>query len=106
MTFSNKVLVPYYLMSCFLYYKKNTNVLSDQEFDQLCHQLIDQWDNIEHPHKKFINKGDLVAQTGFNLKYPKIVQVAALGWQEEWDKKEEKTDIMESEVQDIEDLFI
>ena len=54
-------LVPYYLMSCFLYYEKNANVLSDPEFDQVCRRLDAEWDDIEHYHKDLIDREQLQA---------------------------------------------
>jgi len=49
-------LVPYYLMSSFLYYSAHpqwVSPLSDVEYDNLCKRLSDEWDSIEHPHKTF-----------------------------------------------------
>ena len=44
---------------------------------------LDNWDNIDHPHKKYIPKENLEAQTGYNLEFPNIVKESALGWLEE-----------------------
>jgi hypothetical protein len=76
-------LVPYYLMSSYLYYEKNTQVLTDKEFDSVCKQLLIKWDSIKHPHKSLINKDNLQAQTGYNLKFPSIVKQSALEWKRE-----------------------
>ena len=51
--------VALYLMSSYLYYKKDTNVLSDGDFDAICQRLLAEWENITHPHKKFLKKGSL-----------------------------------------------
>lgn len=73
--------VALYLMSSYLYYKKDTNVLSDGDFDAICKRLLAEWKNITHPHKKFLKKGSLKAGTGFNIKkYPTIVMSAAERW--------------------------
>lgn len=80
----DKQLVPYYLMSCHLYYEKNESVLSDKEFDDVCHRLVANWTKIKHPHKKLIKKGSIQAQTGYNNKnYPNIVKLSALQWLDE-----------------------
>jgi NAD-dependent DNA ligase len=94
-TMTDKQLIPYYLMSCYLYYVKNENVLNDKEFDELCQRLYEKWDLISHPHKKLIIKENLKAQTGYSIKFPTIVKVCAMEW-----LKEQKNKI------DIKDLFI
>ena len=50
------MLVPYYLMSCYLYYECDKNVLSDTQFDTLCKRLLDNWDSINHIHKHLIDR--------------------------------------------------
>jgi hypothetical protein len=96
--FPNKVLVPYYLMSSYLYYEKNTQVLTDAEFDKVCFLLHEKWDEIDHPHKKIIEKENLLAQTGYNIEYPNIVKLTSMDWSRDELLKEEK-------VTDLEDLF-
>ena len=75
-------LVPYYLMSSYLYYKKNKQVLTDDEFDTLCKRLLDEWDSIEHMHKHLITKEDLKAGTGYAIKYTNMIIGAAERWYE------------------------
>ena len=72
------MLVPYYLMYSYLYYEKDSPIISDAEYDTICKRLHDEWDNIEHYHKHIINKEHLVAGTGYSLKYPTIVKDSAL----------------------------
>jgi len=77
--------VPWFLMSCYLYYQKNTQVLSDEQFDMLCKRMLDNWKDIEHHHKHFIKKADLKAGTGFAInwrKVPTIVKSAAIRWKD------------------------
>ena len=72
------LLVPYYLISCYLYYKEDKAVLLDSEFDLVCQRLLDEWDDIVHWHKELINKDDLIAGTGYAIKnYPDRVKYAA-----------------------------
>ena len=75
--------VAFYLMSSYLYYERDTNVLSDGEYDTLCQRLLAEWKDITHPHKKFLKKGSLKAGTGYNIKkYPTMVKSAAMLWKE------------------------
>ena len=87
-------LVPIYLMSSYLYYKKGENVIrhlisqqslfiftSDGEFDMLCKRMLENWKQIKHRHKKLIKKKDLEAGTGYAIKkYPEIVMSSAERW--------------------------
>ena len=75
--------VAFYLMSSYLHYERDTNVLSDGEYDTLCQRLLAEWKDITHPHKKFLKKGSLKAGTGYNIKkYPTMVKSAAMMWKE------------------------
>lgn len=75
--------VALYLMSSYLYYRKDTNVLSDGDFDAICQRLLAEWKSITHPHKKFLKKVSLKAGTGYNIKrYPTIVMSAAEKWKD------------------------
>ena len=74
-------LVPIYLMSSYLYYRKDTSKISDGEFDMLCKGMLDNWKQIKHPHKRLIRKKDLEAGTGYAIKkYPTIVMSSAERW--------------------------
>ena len=74
-------LVPIYLMSSYLYYRKDESKLSDGEFDMLCKRMLDNWKQIKHPHKRLIRKKDLEAGTGYAIKkYPTIVISSAERW--------------------------
>jgi len=78
-------LVPYFLMSSYLYYRKDKAVLSDTDFDLLCKRILAEWKDIEHPHKKLVSKSALVAGTGFSIKkYPTIVMSSAEKWYSDW----------------------
>ena len=74
-------LVPWYLMASYLYYLKDISLLQDHEYDLVCKEILERWDNIDHSHKELISKDDLRAGTGFSLKeedYPAITKNAAL----------------------------
>jgi NAD-dependent DNA ligase len=73
------MLVPYYLMFSYAYYKENESLISDSEYDQICQDLITNWDNITHWHKPLLSLESLKAGTGYDIaKYPNRVVSAAL----------------------------
>ena len=72
------MLVPYYLMFSYAYYKENESLISDSEYDQICQDLITNWDDITHWHKRLLNLESLKAGTGYDIKYPNRVVSAAL----------------------------
>lgn len=79
----NKNPVPFYLMSCYLYYECDESVMSDDEFDELSRFILDNWKTIKHPHKRRIKKSDLEAGTGYAIKYTNMIRGAAHQWLKE-----------------------
>ena len=79
-------MVAIFCMSSYLYYEKNKSVITDREFDLLCKQLIKEWDNITHPHKRLISIDDLEAGSGYRIKYTNMIKDCA----EEWYKNTSK----------------
>ena len=71
------MLVPYYLMYSYAYYKENESLISDTEYDDICKQIIDKWDNITHWHKSLLTLDALKAGTGYDIEYPNRVISAA-----------------------------
>ena len=63
-------LVPHYLMACYAYYVLDAPLISDHLFDKITKRLISELDTLSHPHKHHITMDDLLAGTGFALKYP------------------------------------
>jgi len=61
-----------YLMCSYAYYVEDKPLVSDAEFDELAKELLENWDSVEHPHKRYITKGDLTAGTYLG-KYPSMV---------------------------------
>ena len=76
------MLVPHYLMSCYLYYECDKSVLSDAQFDDLCKKLLDNWDSITHMHKHLISKDALKAGSGYDITYTSMIKNASLNWYE------------------------
>ena len=69
------MMVPYYLMASYAYYKQDDPILSDAFFDNMGKTMLERWDDIAHFHKEYINKGDLEAGTYLG-KYPTRVEGA------------------------------
>ena len=75
---NKNMLVPYYLMFSYAYYKENESLIPDTEYDDICRELIEKWDTITHWHKPLLNLESLKAGTGYDIKYPDRVIYAAL----------------------------
>ena len=75
---NKNMLVPYYLMYSYAYYQENESLIEDAEYDQICQDLITNWDDITHWHKALLNLESLKAGTGYDIKYPNRVVSAAL----------------------------
>ena len=84
------MLVPYYLMHSYLYYEMNEPIISDTEYDELCRELKEKWDSVEHFHKHLIDVQSLGAGTGYQLKYNKRIENAAILLYNKYNKKENK----------------
>ena len=82
-------LVPIYLMSSYLYYEHDKNVLDDTQFDYLCKKILDNWDNITHVHKELISRQDLKVGSGYAINYTNMIMNSALKWYETETKKGE-----------------
>ena len=73
------LLLQWYLMCSSLYYEQARLVVPDETFDMWCRILQENWDDFDHRHKYLVCENDLKSGTGYALKYPLIVQHAALG---------------------------
>ena len=69
-----------YLMTSYLYYKRNESPIADEVYDAICQELLKVWDTFEHQHKHLITRDDLEAGTGYAIIYPKMVVSAANSW--------------------------
>jgi hypothetical protein len=69
-----------YLLSSYLYYVEGRSIFADAEFDALCKELLDRWDEVSHRHKHLTSREDLEAGTGYAIQYPSIVIGAARHW--------------------------
>ena len=71
-------LIKYYFTLSYLYYEKDTSVVSDDYYDRLCKRLYEEWDSFEHPYKEKVERETLLAGTGFGLEYSERMKGAAL----------------------------
>jgi len=72
--------VAIYLVASYMYYKLDSSILKDTEFDAICQRLLYEWDDITHQHKKYLNKESLKAGTGFDIDFislPTIISMTA-----------------------------
>jgi hypothetical protein len=53
------LLVPHYLIHCYLYYVCGTSLISDRAFDFLAKRLQAEWDLAEHPNRRLIDRAAL-----------------------------------------------
>jgi hypothetical protein len=60
-----------YLVHCYLYYIKNSPIIYDEQFDNICKSILDKWKDITHSYKELVSYDDLKAGTGYGIKeYP------------------------------------
>lgn len=69
------LLVPHYILHCYLYYVLDDPAISDDCFDGIVKRLQEKWETIEHRHKGLLEREFL--KSGFALKYPEIAEGAA-----------------------------
>ena len=77
---NKNMLVPYYLMSSYLYYVEDKQVLSDHDYDNITKRLLNEWNEVKHYHKHLISIDDLKAGTGYAIKFNNRIKNAALNW--------------------------
>lgn len=76
-------LISDYLIHSYLYYEKNVQVISDNQFDGIVEKLLENFDKVQksdHIHKYLIDKTALEGFTGFHLmgKFPNSVKIPAM----------------------------
>jgi hypothetical protein len=75
------LMIPWFLMSSYLYYHKNESMFSDEYYDALAKELLLKWDEVEHPHKHLIEVDDLMAGSMYKLKeldYPSMCRAGTI----------------------------
>lgn len=74
-------LVAAYLIHSFLYYQCEVSVITDAEYDAICLELLERYNEIEHPHKYLVDPDALRAGSGYHLAaldYPPQVRAIAM----------------------------
>ncbi len=69
------MMVPWYLMAAYAYYKQDEPILTDAFFDAMGKTMLEVWDDIDHRHKHLITVDDLRAGTYLG-DYPSIIEGA------------------------------
>ena len=72
------LLVPHYLIACYLYYEAASPILGDRQFDELAARLDREWAIVSHPNKRLIDRSALKSGGSYlRGKYPRRVRSAA-----------------------------
>ena len=72
-----------YLMASFLYYRCDETVMPDEDFDELCKDLIAEQKDIKldyYAERNGFDVGMLEAGTGYHLKYRLMDAMGACAW--------------------------
>jgi len=56
----------------------NEPIIEDTEYDEICRELKEKWDSVEHYHKHLIDKQSLGAGTGYQLQYNERIKLGAV----------------------------
>jgi len=72
---NSNMTVPWYLMASYAYYEEDDPIITDGSFDRLAKRILNEWDDISHVHKDFLNKDMLEAGT-YTGDYPPQVEGA------------------------------
>ena len=67
------LMVPWYLMAAYAYYKQDSPIFSDSFYDEMGKTMLAIWDDIHHFHKDFISTDELEAGS-FLGEYPSRVE--------------------------------
>jgi len=66
------MLIPWYLMSSYMYYEKDDPFLTDGCFDWLCKEPDERWDETDHWHKPLVDRDALKAGTGYQIDWANL----------------------------------
>ena len=73
-------LVSWFMIASYAYYRLDTNVMSDYDFDFLVRRIKDNWCDIDHPHKKLITPTNLDSGSGYDIQFPTMVKGATVDY--------------------------
>jgi len=70
------------IMSSYLYYQRNTNVLDDGEYDELSTYVADNFDDISEQLQWQLESAEAIRATGNGVKITKMGEASAIAWHE------------------------
>ena len=73
-------LISWFMIASYAYYHLDSSVMSDYDFDYLVKRIIDNWEDINHPHKNLIEKSNLDAGSGYDINFPLMVRGATVDY--------------------------
>lgn len=71
--------IPMYLMSCYAYEILSSSFLTDSQFDGLSHHIHEHWDEINHSHKKFIDRENCHSTSALTVEYYELPIIILTG---------------------------
>jgi len=72
------MLVPWFLMASYAYYRLGVNIMKDSEFDRIANNLKHNWEEVDHMHKHLITLEMLSTSSGYSIKYTNMIKHATL----------------------------
>jgi len=66
------MVVPWYLMAAYAYYVEDNPIIEDSTFDRMAKKILQEWDNITHRHKEYLDHSMLEAGTYLGEYPPQI----------------------------------
>lgn len=72
--------ISYYLIFSYLYYEKDDGIISDHQYDDLCKNLFENFDQVkksDHIHKHLVDKFNLECGSGFGIKFTNLIKSSA-----------------------------
>jgi len=86
---NNNMLIPWYIMASYAYYEEDSPILTDALFDRLAKKILNNWDDIDHQHKNYLNEDMLRAGT-YSGEYPTRVSGAVSHLRDIYEKANKK----------------
>lgn len=71
------------VMSAYLYYQRNINVLSDGDYDAISEYVADNFDDLSEQMQWQLESPEAIRATGNGIKITKRGESAAIAWYEE-----------------------
>ncbi len=72
--------ISYYLIFSYLYYEQNESVITDNQYDDLCKELYNNYNLVkmsDHPNKDLVDKFNLECGSGLGIQYTQRIKDSA-----------------------------